>query len=53
MITAVLIDDEQHAIDRLKVLLDPYQDKIRISGTFTTVGAAIEGIRELRIRCPS
>jgi two-component system LytT family response regulator len=47
MITAVLIDDEQHAIDRLKVLLDPYHDKIRISGTFTTVDEATEGIREL------
>ncbi|MEL7586477.1 MAG: LytTR family DNA-binding domain-containing protein [Prolixibacteraceae bacterium] len=47
MITAILIDDEQHAIDRLTSLLRPYRNDIRILNTFGTVDEAVKGITEL------
>ena len=47
MIKAILIDDEQHCIDRVKQLLKPYQNTISILGEFTTVDSGIKGIKSL------
>lgn len=48
MINAVIVDDEQHSIDRLKRLLDRSAGlPVEITGTFTSVGEAVEGIPRL------
>lgn len=47
MIKAIIIDDEQHCIDRVEKLLKPYADAILLTGTFSTVETGIEGIENL------
>lgn len=49
MIKAIIIDDEQHCIDRIKALLKPYGDTIAIVGNYLTVETGIQGIGSL---CP-
>lgn len=44
MIKVVIIDDEQHCIDRIKLLLQPYLDTVKIIGTYARVDEAIQGI---------
>jgi two-component system LytT family response regulator len=49
MIKALIIDDEQHCIDRLKGLVDTYcADSIHLAGTFSSVENGIRGIHELQ-----
>lgn len=47
MIKAVIIDDEQHCIDRVEHLLLPYKNVISLIGKFTTVESGIEGVKNL------
>ena len=47
MIKAIIIDDEQHCIDRVEALLKPYADTIVIIGKFQTVDSAVNGIESL------
>lgn len=49
MIKAIIIDDEQHCIDRLEALLKPYRNIITVIGSYLTVDAGIQGIDSL---CP-
>lgn len=44
MFKAVLIDDEQHCIDRVRCLLKTYSDDVSIVGTYTNVEEAVKGI---------
>ena len=49
MITALLIDDEQHCIDRLATLLSEYcATSVRVIGTARSVDEGIGAIRQLR-----
>ncbi len=49
MIRAVIIDDEQHCIDRLSRLLETYcRESIQLTGSFLTLEKSIQGIRELK-----
>ncbi|MBP0904088.1 LytR/AlgR family response regulator transcription factor [Mariniflexile gromovii] len=48
MITAIIIDDEQHCTDRIKNLLKPYKDTITLIGDFSTVDSGIKGIENLK-----
>jgi two-component system LytT family response regulator len=49
MITAIIIDDEPHCVERLKTLLADYFSKnIRLAGSFDTVDKALQGIREIQ-----
>lgn len=48
MITAIIIDDEQHCIDRVKTLLAPYREIISVIGTFLTVDSGVHGIETLQ-----
>ena len=43
MLTAAIIDDEQHSTDRILTLLEPYSGKIE-TACFTTADEAIQGI---------
>lgn len=47
MIKAIIIDDEQHCIDRIETLLKSYRDTIAIIGTFLTVDTGVHGIGDL------
>jgi two-component system LytT family response regulator len=47
MIKAIIIDDEQHCIDRVEALLKPYSNTITIIGSYLTVDAGIRGIESL------
>lgn len=47
MIKAVIIDDEQHCIDRIEHLLKPYEGAIHVVGKFTEADSAIQGIENL------
>lgn len=47
MITAAIIDDEQHSTHRILTLLKPYAEKIK-TACFTTANDAIQGIETLR-----
>ena len=47
MITAAIIDDEQHSTDRILTLLEPYAGKIKTI-CFATAEEAIQGIETLR-----
>lgn len=47
MITAAIIDDEQHSTDRILTLLEPYSGKIK-TACFTTADEAIQEIETLR-----
>lgn len=47
MITAAIIEDEQHSTDRILSLLEPYAEKIK-TVCFTTADEAIQGIETLR-----
>jgi two-component system LytT family response regulator len=49
MIKAIIIDDEQHCIDRLEALLKPYSNTITVIGSYLTVDAGVQGIEGL---CP-
>lgn len=49
MIKAIIIDDEQHCIDRLEALLKPYSNTIIVIGSYLTVDAGVQGIEGL---CP-
>lgn len=44
MIKAIIIDDEQHCIDRIEGLLKPYTDTITIVGTYLTAETGVQGI---------
>ncbi|MBK1441606.1 response regulator transcription factor [Parapedobacter sp. ISTM3] len=44
MMDAVIIDDEEHCVASLRRLLLPYQDSVRLVGTFATVDEAVMGI---------
>lgn len=44
MIKAVIIDDEQHCIERIHTLLQSFKDTMELVATYTTVEAAIQGI---------
>jgi two-component system LytT family response regulator len=49
MINAIIIDDEQHCIDRLASLLKQnYQDTICLSGTFNNIEEGLSGIKRLQ-----
>lgn len=48
MIKAIIIDDEQHCIDRVVTLLKPYKSTIDLTGQFTSVENGVEGIRQLK-----
>ncbi|RZL16493.1 MAG: response regulator transcription factor [Pedobacter sp.] len=46
MINAIIIDDEQHCIDRLQNLISLYcNDEVQIVNTYTNVEDAIEGLK--------
>ena len=48
MIKAIIIDDEQHCINRLTKLINEYcSDEIELAGTFDTVEKGLEGIKKL------
>ncbi len=47
MIKAIIIDDEQHCVDRVEKLLKPYEDILAVVGTYLTVETGIEGIENL------
>lgn len=47
MITAAVIDDEQHSTNRILTLLEPYAGKIK-AVCFTTAEEAVQGIETLR-----
>lgn len=47
MITAIIIDDEQHGVDRVEKLLEPYGDSIALISHFSTVDSGIKGIKTL------
>ena len=49
MIKAVVIDDEQHCIDRLLSLLQGYcSEIITVQGTFQSIESGLAGIRKLQ-----
>lgn len=49
MIKAIIIDDEQHCINRLQGLLtDFFTETIIVGGSFTTVEAGVSAIKKLR-----
>ena len=48
MIKAIIIDDEQHCIDRIDHLLKAYEKNFETVGTYSTVEAGIEGIKKLK-----
>lgn len=49
MIRAIIIDDEQHCIDRLSGLLADYcSDAIDLTGSFKTVDEGLEAIKKLQ-----
>lgn len=48
MIKAIIIDDEQHCIDRIKTLLLPYKKSILKVESYTTVESGIKGIENLK-----
>jgi two-component system LytT family response regulator len=49
MITTIIIDDEQHAADRLSRLLTAYhKDEVEIAGIFSSVEEGLSGIRSLK-----
>jgi two-component system LytT family response regulator len=49
MIKAVIVDDEQHCINRLEGMIRDYcRQTVQIIGTFNTVETAISGIEELK-----
>lgn len=49
MITAIIIDDEQHCIDRLSNLLDKdFAKDIELLGNFSTIEEGIQGIKKMR-----
>ncbi|MEN3322355.1 LytTR family DNA-binding domain-containing protein [Mariniflexile soesokkakense] len=47
MIKAIIIDDEQHCIDRVEKLLKPFEDSISLIGKFSTVNSGIKAIDNL------
>jgi two-component system, LytTR family, response regulator len=48
MIKAIIVDDEQHCIDRLKGLLEAgYSNSLRLLGTFDSVPKGYKAIKEL------
>ncbi|MCL8007635.1 LytTR family DNA-binding domain-containing protein [Gelidibacter japonicus] len=47
MIRTIIIDDEQHCIDRVKELMDRHQNMVLI-GEFTTVESGIMGLKNLQ-----
>ena len=48
MIKAIIIDDEQHCIDRIVALLKPFKNTVEIIESCTTVSAGIEAIESLK-----
>ncbi|HKI45002.1 MAG TPA: LytTR family DNA-binding domain-containing protein [Balneolales bacterium] len=49
MINAIIIDDEQHCVDRLSILLSTYcSQSIHLAGSFLTLATGIRGIRKLQ-----
>ncbi|MGI9543326.1 MAG: LytR/AlgR family response regulator transcription factor [Cyclobacteriaceae bacterium] len=48
MLSTIIIDDEQHCIDRLKDLLNPYQNEIEILGAYRVYSKAISAIQTLK-----
>lgn len=49
MISAIIIDDEQHCIDRLSSLLkENHQDTIILTGTFSTIEEGLAAISKLQ-----
>lgn len=48
MINALIIDDEQHAIDSIRILLEEFQDKITVVGSALSVAQGISSIHELK-----
>ena len=49
MIKAIIIDDEQHCIDRLNYLLTTFSGKaIQVKGAFQTFESGLQGIGELK-----
>jgi two-component system LytT family response regulator len=49
MIRAIIIDDEQHCIDKLCSLLEEQQkDSLEISGVFTNVTDAVKGVNKIK-----
>lgn len=48
MLKAIIIDDEQHCIDRLKTLLTLHKDSVYLMNSFQTVEEALQGIEMLK-----
>ncbi|WOD43700.1 LytR/AlgR family response regulator transcription factor [Hwangdonia lutea] len=48
MIKAIIIDDEQHCIDRLVTLLKPHKNTVKLVGQFTNVKTGIDGVKALK-----
>ena len=49
MIKAVIIDDEQHCINRLENLLTNYcADSVQLCGSFQTVKDSLQGVQTLK-----
>lgn len=48
MITAIIIEDEQHCIDRVKALLMPFAESIEVIEVYRDVASAVEGIQRLQ-----
>src|ERR1700761_3572900 len=47
MINAIIVDDEQHCINRLSDLLHNYcRHAVQVTGTYTTAEKALQGISE-------
>jgi two-component system LytT family response regulator len=49
MIKAIIVDDEQHSIDRLLFLLNEYcKQSVKILGTYTSVDKGVQAIQQLK-----
>lgn len=48
MFSTVIIDDEQHCVDRLSRMLSDYHCNIKLTGTYPSVQSGLEGIREAK-----
>ena len=49
MIKTIIIDDEQHCIDRLENLIDNnFDDVLELKGSFKTVEEGLNGIKQFK-----
>lgn len=51
MLRTIIVDDEQHCIDRLKDLLKPYESEVEILGSYRVYSKALSAIQKLKPEC--